>query len=258
MGLVNKGMTVLHFDETYKLQSKLQLFPHENIDFYDLQHVNLYCEQDSLTEIERRLSRRRKKGITLIGSGNYHYVTASLLKEINEPFTLVLFDHHPDIGFSGESDTLLSCGSWVSFALQHIPMMKKAVIVGPTSLQNQRTFLPNVTIFPYNSHHASVNAILSAIPTNTVYISIDKDVLKKTDAITNWDPGEMALASLLHYLQKLIQYKNVYGIDICGEPQISPDQFFDPSFRESLHKNEAANINILQTFFEGASHLKGA
>lgn len=62
MGLVNKGMTVLHFDETYKLQSKLQLFPHENIDFYDLQHVNLYCEQDSLTKIEQRLAERRKKG----------------------------------------------------------------------------------------------------------------------------------------------------------------------------------------------------
>ena len=258
MGLVNKGMTVLHFDETYKLQSKLQLFPHENIDFYDLQHVNLYCEQDSLTKIEQRLAERRKKGMTLIGSGNYHYVTSSLLKEIKEPFTLVLFDHHPDIGRSDESDTLLSCGSWVSYALKNIPMLKKAVIIGPTSLKNQDSSLPNATIFPYNSHRVSSKMILSNIPTNTVYISIDKDVLKKTDAITNWDQGQMSLASLLHYIEALLQYKNVYGMDICGEAKFSPDQYFDPNFQDALRKNESANIKILQTFFEGASHLKGA
>ncbi|MBE3570743.1 MAG: arginase family protein [Bacillales bacterium] len=258
MGLVNKGMTVLHFDETYKLQPKLQIFPHESIDFYDLQHVNLYCEQDSLTKIEHRLAERRKKGMTLIGSGNYHYVTASLLKEIKEPFTLVLFDHHPDIGFSDESGTLLSCGSWVSYALKHIPLLKKAVIIGPTSLKNQRTALPNATIFPYNSHRTSSKMILSAIPTNTVYISIDKDVLKKTDAATNWDQGQMSLASLLHYLQELLQHKNVYGMDICGEAKLSPDHFFDLSFRDALRKNESANIKILQTCLKGASQLKGA
>lgn len=43
-------------------------------------------------------------------------------------------------------------------------------------------------------------AILVAIPTRSVYVSIDKDVLNEADAITNWDQGNMKLGQLLDLL----------------------------------------------------------
>ena len=52
--------------------------------------------------IKRALNRRKNKGITFIGSGNYHYVSHLLLEEINKPFTLILFDHHTDMNLQGE------------------------------------------------------------------------------------------------------------------------------------------------------------
>ncbi|CAI8762771.1 transposase [Bacillus sp. IT-79MI2] len=45
MSLLHKGITFLHFDETYELQNKLHSYPHEDIDFRHLEHSNLYCKK---------------------------------------------------------------------------------------------------------------------------------------------------------------------------------------------------------------------
>jgi arginase family enzyme len=249
MGLLNKGVTFLNFDETYFLQQNLQSYPHESVDFLSLRQVHLYCEKDSLEEIERRLSDRKQKGITFIGNGNYHYVTYLLLKEIKTPFTLVLFDNHPDIDMSVDTtEEIISCGSWVSFALEHIPMMKQVIIIGPSSAKLASTDFSNVTIFPFDRLQNDFSKhILSAIQTDTVYISIDKDVLSKTDAATNWDQGNMSIHTLIQYLQDIFKHKDVYGVDICGEVPSSPNNMFLPTYKDSIQKNEAANIKILQT-----------
>jgi arginase family enzyme len=249
MGLLNKGVTFLNFDETYFLQKKLQSYPHESIDFLNLQHVNLYCEKDSLEEIERCLSERKQKGITFIGNGNYHYVTYLLLKEIPTPFTLVLFDNHPDIDMSEDTtEKIISCGSWVSFALEHIPMMKQVIIIGPSSAKVDSSRFSKVTIFPFDrQQNYSSKLILSTIQTDTVYISIDKDVLNQTDAVTNWDQGNMSILTLTQYLQDILKHKDIYGLDICGEAPSSPIHLFLSTYKDSIQKNETANTKILQT-----------
>ncbi|UQD50966.1 arginase family protein [Bacillus methanolicus] len=249
MGLLNKGVTFLNFDETYFSQQSLRSIPHESIDFLNLQHVHLFCEKDSLKEIERRLSERKQKGITFIGNGNYHYVTYLLLKEIHTPFTLVLFDNHPDIDMSeGTTEKIISCGSWVSFALEHIPMMKQVIIVGPSSAKIASSESLKVTIFPFDrQQNYSSKLILSTIQTDTVYISIDKDVLNKSDAVTNWDQGFMNIHTLIQYVQDILKNKDIYGVDICGEAPSTPNNFFLPTYKDSIQKNETANIKILQT-----------
>jgi arginase family enzyme len=254
MGLLNKGVTFLNFDETYFLQQKLQSYPHESIDFLNLQHVNLYCEKDSLEEIEKRLSERKQKGITFIGNGNYHYVTYLLLKEIPTPFTLVLFDNHPDIDMSEDAtEKIISCGSWVSFALEHIPMMKQIIIIGPSSAKIDSSYFSKVTIVPFDcQQNYSSKLILSTIQTDTVYISIDKDVLNKTDAVTNWDQGNMSILTLTQYLQDILKHKDIYGLDICGEVPSSPINLFLSTYKDSIQKNETANIKILQTCLDNS------
>ncbi|MGC4378403.1 arginase family protein [Fictibacillus sp. Mic-4] len=261
MGLLNKGVTVLNFDETYDSQATLQSYPHEEIDFRHLQHVNLFCEHDSLNEIKRNLSKRKNRGITFIGSGNYHYVTFSLLNEIRTPFTLVLFDNHLDLDLSKNKEKrVLSCGSWVSFALEYIPMLKQVVIIGASHAASIPSTISNVVIFPGKSQQVySSKLILSTIPTEAVYISIDKDVLIQRDAITNWDHGNMELRTLIHFLDDIQTHKHVHGVDICGEINASPLDRLLPHYKAMIRKNEIANINILQSCLSSTSHdVRGA
>lgn len=246
MGLLHKGITILHFDETYFAQKKLLAYPHEDINLQPLKHVNLYCEKESLTILKKKLNSRRQRGITYIGSGNYHYITYLLLREMTQPTTLVLFDHHPDLGTDTE---LLSCGSWVSYALTEIPLLHKVVIIGPTSQTiHPACQHPRVVLFPLDgSQIYSMKTILSTIQTKSIYISIDKDVLTPREAMTNWDQGNMHLQTLLTYLQMLLKYKQVEGVDVCGEIRPTPRFLFQPELQAMIQKNETANLKIRQT-----------
>jgi len=260
MGLLKNGMSILHFDETYFWQRGLQNHKHEDIDFTNMKHVNLYCEAESLQLLKNRLQKRNQKGITFIGSGNFHYVTFLLLKEITNPFTLLLFDNHPDLGEEqSQEQSLLSCGSWVSYALKEIPLLQKVVIIGPTANTFYSTN-PRVIFFPFKGRHQySIQSILSVIQTKNIYISIDKDVLNTTEAITNWDQGTMKLDGLTHYLEWLVHEKAVEGIDICGEAHLSPVHAFLPEYQAMIQKNETANLKILQAcLIEKYQQIKGA
>lgn len=230
---MHPSVTFLNFDHTYTWQRNLLRFPHEWIDMYDIKGTNLYCDDQAIREIESRLTRRYTRGITFIGSGNYHYVSYVLLKQFHEPFTLVLFDHHTDMN-EQTLFPLLSCGSWVSYAQKHVPTLKHVVIIGSASSQSSS----HVTIFPKSDLIYAPTAIMRAIPTKHVYISIDKDVLRKQDAQTNWDQGTMALHTLVTYIGHLFQSKHVLGVDICGE---------DRSF---CAKNEQANETIIRACFK--------
>ena len=54
-----------------------------------------------LMHIKRALNRRKIKGITFIGSGNYHYVSYFIIRRNKQAFTLILFDHHTDMNLQG-------------------------------------------------------------------------------------------------------------------------------------------------------------
>ena len=219
MGLLNKGITIINFDETYLVQEELQHYTHENLDFQKLEHVNLFCEEDSVYTLEKRIKNRKQKGITFIGSGNYHYMSYLLLKEMTKPFTLVLFDNHPDLGTgNGPDKSMLSCGSWVYHALNKIPLLQQVVIIGPTVILANHSTYPRTVIFPFDGvHHYSLKSILSAIPTKNVYISIDKDVLNTANVLTNWDQGMMDITTLIPIIEYVLKNKQTEGVDICGE-----------------------------------------
>ncbi|WP_018663732.1 arginase family protein [Heyndrickxia acidiproducens] len=254
MGLLHKGVAILEFDETYDEQEKLQSIPHEPINLRHLPHSNLFCEDAALRQIQTGLQKRRKRGITFLGSGNYHYVTLLLLQEAAEPFSLVLFDNHPDMGKDCENQ-MLSCGSWVSFALQQNPLLEKVIIVGPTAIKEPLPRTPSASIFPFSAQHGvDLKLVLSAIHTETIYISIDKDVLAPRFAATNWDQGIMDKSVLLSYLASLISAKRVFGVDICGETRMSPAEQFMPRIREAIRKNDAMNTEILSTCLNAARH----
>jgi hypothetical protein len=244
MGLLHHDVTLLNFGDAYPWQRKLSGLADEWIELTDITEANLFCAHKALTEIGKRLSGRTGRGITFIGNGNYHYVTYLLLSEINRPFSLVLFDNHTDAKLSDGMSGLLSCGSWVAEAAERFPHLQQVLIVGVCAERN---------LYPSESHSKIVlwpntgepQKLLSVIPTEDVYISIDKDVLDRAFAVTNWDHGNMHLRELLEALQTLVRQKNVLGIDVCGELPVPPADTW--RYADQLRLNEQANLAILQS-----------
>lgn len=105
--------------------------------------------------------------------------------------------------------------------------------------------------------------ILRRIPHKRVYISIDKDCLKREFALTNWEEGRFSLDELLLMLGLIKENKEIVGLDVTGEyspikvnglfkkiasrldhPKASPEDLF--SEPEITALNENTNLNILQ------------
>ncbi len=59
--------------------------------------------------------------------------------------------------------------------------------------------------------------ILNRLPSKNVYISIDKDCLKKEHALTNWEEGRMGLDDLLSIIRLVRERCDLAGADITGE-----------------------------------------
>lgn len=272
-------ITVLNFDGTLELQKKYLCIPYNWVNFKDVQGTKLFCAEKSFYEIALKLQELTKYGIYLIGSGDFHYVSYILLAKIDLPFTLLLFDNHSDLITSTRWSPLFSCSSWVAKALELLPNLEKVVIIGarPDTFCNvDPNLLHKVVYIPYypvdqyqcrdysrlsnflnkyepiaeQGMHAAILDLLSVIPTDAVYISIDKDVLDKKYAITNWDQGKILIDDLLVALQDIVTVKKVCGLDICGEMPVDPVAMVRIRYREAVKKNAMANLKILKTIFK--------
>lgn len=243
MGLLHRDVTLLNFDDVYPQQSQLARLADEWIELSDIREANLFCTDRSQAEISRRLSRRKGRGITFIGNGNYHYVTYLLMREIKEPFSLILFDNHTDTKPPEGLPGLLTCGSWVNEAAM-LPHVQRAILIGVGAERDlrPREAREKIVLWP---GPGKGEELISAIPTEHVYISIDKDVLDRAFAATNWDHGTMHLRNLLEVLQTLIRQKNVLGIDVCGELPVPPAEAW--CHTHQLRLNERANLSILES-----------
>lgn len=59
--------------------------------------------------------------------------------------------------------------------------------------------------------------LIGRIPTEKVYVTIDKDCLGDKDALTNWDQGELGLEHLLTILGAIKNGRDIAGMDITGD-----------------------------------------
>nr|WP_295970576.1 arginase family protein [uncultured Bacillus sp.] len=245
------GVTVLDFDHTYIPQKAFHNHGFEWIDLSDIDSANRYCDKNSFEKIYSRLQKRRNRGFTFIGSGNYHYVSLLLLSEIKEPFTLVLFDHHTDMLHS-PSESIITCGSWVLAALEHLPLLKKVIMIGveeESSAAIRKFFKKKLAIFPMQMVGGDENLpgkIIAEIDTNAVYISVDKDVLSESEVMTDWDQGKLTLEKLDALLFYITSAKKIIGEDVCGEYPRSAIEYYNEEIKQIIQKNERANLNILK------------
>ncbi|MDY3783347.1 MAG: hypothetical protein SOZ66_03735 [Candidatus Cryptobacteroides sp.] len=104
------------------------------VDCRDVEESRLYCSAEACQKLRSRLSTVPLHALHWIDSGDFHYLSVFFLERIEEPFELLLFDHHPDdqpLAF--ESEDMLSCGSWVGYCRRSLPLMKSQCSLGPGS-----------------------------------------------------------------------------------------------------------------------------
>ena len=104
--------------------------------------TDCYCDDDAIKEINELIDSAERSsdsinsnsagtapGIHFFDNGNYHYMSKLWTDRVQEPFTLIVFDHHPDMQpprFGG----ILSCGGWVKEVLDSNKFIQNVIIIG--------------------------------------------------------------------------------------------------------------------------------
>ncbi|MBR1705444.1 MAG: hypothetical protein IJ721_01495 [Bacteroidales bacterium] len=171
-------------------------FPVEIVSLGDIEGTNCYCDAAAVEEIRRRLVGKDGMKVHWIDSGDYHYMTKLFCDRIEGPFLLVLLDNHPD-DQRPEFGGILSCGGWVL----ELPEAVTVVTIGPAGCR-----VPQ-------------EALLEALAgERRVYVSLDKDILSRNEARTDWDQGSFTLREVEDILETVfLSGAEVLGVDICGE-----------------------------------------
>ena len=211
--------------------------------------TDCYCDDDAIKEInelidnaesssksecdsiiENRDNSTNVPTIHFFDNGNYHYMSKLWTDRVQEPFTLIVFDHHPDMQqprFGG----ILSCGGWVKEVLDNNKFIQNVIIIGvkdelvetvreELSQSGEANILAKVT-FIKESELSTLSSLICSDFVNVLspnlYISIDKDALSPTYAATNWDQGSLMLDALKDCITALTTGRKILGVDICGE-----------------------------------------
>ncbi|MDB5457986.1 MAG: hypothetical protein JWP92_3571 [Caulobacter sp.] len=268
--------------------------------------LRLWSRPRALAALAERLRDRAPAGpgpdLVFAGSGDFHHVTPLLIERAIAasdlgPVTVVHFDNHPDwVRFANG----LHCGSWVGRAAR-LPGVAKVITVGVCSddidrPETKRADLDlvaerRVELYPYrvpdggpilrvgDQAWPSIEALgeaefaallASRITTPAIYVTIDKDVLRSGEAITNWDQGRLSLDGLEALIRAVCGRARLIGADVVGDwspPLYGPwpvaallkrgEAFLDqprgaapPSVVRRT--NEGANLRLLSLFAQVA------
>ena len=186
--------------------------PYRLVGLGDIEGTTCYCDPDAEAEINRRLVPEPSERMRWIDSGDYHYVTGILAAREQVPFTLVLVDNHPDDqppAFGG----VLSCGGWVRALRDTNPMLEEVWTLGPDHR------IRNASGTVDRELEEGIDDLMADLAGKRVYLSIDKDVLDRKWARTDWSQGTYSLAQLKVWLDRLLRL-DVMAVDVCGELSI--------------------------------------
>lgn len=230
--------------------------------------------------------------VFMVGSGDYHHLTAAILDKVQVPVTVVHFDNHPDWAWTFPRR---HCGSWVNEALA-MPMIARVVTLGCCSEDLTRPDRAGINLLalrtgrlvmlpweieptplgkrtgPVPGHDVDGDTlrwstlagapaeeilarVVPQIQTESIWITLDKDVLAGTEAATNWDQGGMPLHTVEAVIAGLAGRFRIHGVDICGDfsparhmnPMKWTESFLDQPRRPppSLAINETTNERLL-------------
>ena len=205
------------------------------IDCTGLPGTDCYCDDEAVESIRKGIAEAgitNAHGIHFFDNGNYHYMSKIWTDMVQEPFTLVVFDHHPDMQ-EPRFGNILSCGGWVKKVLEENKFVDNVVIIGAADHlveeippHDKVTFIPESEIISLSSLVSpkgitsttgqSPECRISRLSSN-LYISIDKDALFPAYAATNWDQGSLSLEHMKAIINAIAKDRRIIGMDICGE-----------------------------------------
>jgi hypothetical protein len=195
-----------------------------------------YCDDEAQAILGQQIESvgNNTIGIHFFDNGNYHYMSKLWTDCVQEPFDLVVFDHHPDMQ-PPRFERILSCGGWIKEVLDHNKFVQNVTVIGVAdhlveeiredlTQANAAEILDRVTFIresELKKHPENLSSLvcseLASVLSSNIYLSIDKDALNTQEAATNWDQGSLTFEQLAKTLQILAQNRKILGIDICGE-----------------------------------------
>ncbi|MBZ6078862.1 hypothetical protein [Microvirga puerhi] len=239
------------------IRDRLAAAQARRIDLLDLgPSLRLWAWESDFDAFRARLPQFRSgmTNVFMAGSGDFHHLTAALVERADRPLTVIHFDNHPDGAWSFPRR---HCGSWVNAALALAHVRKMITIgccsddlarLGGRTPWMQALQSGRLEVHPWSRPPATLRRGVHRIPGHrtegrtlhwnslagttwdgfvddlvrqvageTLWISIDKDVLGPAEAATNWDQGSMPLAYLEEALAALASDAPIAGVDICGE-----------------------------------------
>jgi hypothetical protein len=263
--------------------------------------LRLWSRSAALDTLRDRLQQGLRPGpvLAFAGSGDFHHVSALLIERAVEqapgPVTVVHFDNHPDwVRFADG----MHCGSWVGRAAR-LRGVARVITVGVCSSDIRRPRgkgadlalieEDRLDLYPYRvpgggsavrlcgrewpsiesvGIDAFHDVLRSRLDTRCLYITIDKDVLRADDAVTNWDQGCTTLELLVSLVRTIAAQHEIVGADVVGD-------WSEPVYDEGVHRwmkrleamidqpwrrpssaalavNESVNVTLLQLFTEVA------
>jgi len=227
--------------------------PVRTIDLSRVRGTRYATERETFDALRRALAGVRLDTV-LLGSGDFHHHALHGLYRKREPFSLVLFDNHADLGPSD----VITCGAWVEAALA-IPALAAVLLVGceASTLVGVKAPLERVAWVPLDNdvirgvrttgslRSGGLAQALADLPTRHVHVSIDKDVLHPDDATTGWAHGGMRLEELIAALAEVARHCVIESFDLCGEAPLSPMDRLSPAGMATLERNARADRAIV-------------
>jgi arginase family enzyme len=227
----------------------------ERIGARDLeQRLRILASRQAFRTLGERLGERgRVPEVLFFGSGDFHHLTALFVSRHPEPVTIIHFDNHPD----WVRYPTINCGSWVNMALRSRNVAKVVTIGPCSDdLQNPEWKFANLpamregrlAVYPWRSNPTRLwgaplttpggntdgkrltwrnladeswsdflDELVGSLTVPALWITIDKDVLRSGEAVTNWDQGGMALDHVVAALRRLANSFRIVGVDVCGD-----------------------------------------
>jgi hypothetical protein len=202
-------------------------------------------------DLNRRLGPPTEPALTFCGSGDFHHVSLGLIRRIPEPFNLLVIDKHPDWM---RGVPMMHCGTWVCHAVR-LPTVQRVYHIGgdldfdnayrwlapwPELQAGKIKVIPAIRRFekgrwrgiPHQPLRARadecatrdrvlglIQANLGQLARYPLYISLDKDVMTRADAVVNWDSGFLQWAEVETILDVFLSAAQgrLAGMDVVGD-----------------------------------------
>ncbi|WP_427339365.1 arginase family protein [Caloranaerobacter sp. DY30410] len=207
-----------------------------------------YYPLNNKDNVERIIKLFPRPWIVFLGSGDYHYLSYFLIKNLSNKPYLILFDNHFDMNYA--PDGMLSCGSWVREALID-DLIKGVLVIGASSMSKPTNFWhPGIIHITNPNDIINLNKYKNLFKYD-LYISIDKDVLDPSVLRTDWDQGKMKEDTLLRWLSEISSKGKVVGVDLCGD--FKQDPILELIDIKNKKAHERINREIIRLFTENYS-----